>query len=183
MYAIMKINRRSVLAGAAGSATIGVLGTGVAAADETKGDTLPDPNVPDAGVYAFPNEEDPITVEAGEWITFSNAWITSNAEGFDECTLSNLLNNSVNTFIIGDEKFVLDSLDDWDFDPDADGEDNEGREVFCRARFTHSIPPKPPGTTFTFRWEFEITDEEAVEGEFDFPFENEVEVVRRNGNR
>lgn len=180
----MKMNRRSILASVSGGVTIGVLGTGIGAAEETKGDAIPNPNVPDAEIFAFPSEEDPITVENGKWITFSNGWVSSDTERTDECDISTIVDNTTQTFSIGDEEFTLDSLDDWDFNPDADGEDNLGNEIFCEAEFSHSIPPKPPGTTFTVRWELEIDDEEAVERDYPgFPHENEVEVVRRGGNR
>ncbi|GAA1333764.1 hypothetical protein GCM10009647_075110 [Streptomyces sanglieri] len=178
------MNRRSILASVTGGVAIGVLGTGIGAAEETKGDAIPNPNVPDADIYAFPSEEEPITVENGKWITFSNGWVYTETGQLDDCNLPQLLNNTTQTFSIDGEEFVLDSLDDWDFDPDADGEDNQGNEIFCEAEFSHSISPKPPGTTFTVRWELEIDDEEAVEGEYPgMPYENEVEVVRRGGNR
>ncbi|MDR5672326.1 hypothetical protein RH858_04060 [Halalkaliarchaeum sp. AArc-GB] len=170
---MMNVNRRMVLAAATGAATIGVFGTGVAVADDTKGDELPNPNVPDADVYAFPDEDDPITVEAGKWITFSNGWITSDTDEIDECRLD-FLNDTTTTFIIDDERFVLKSLEDWEFDSDPD-EEHEGDEIYCRATFTHSIPPKPPGYTFPVRMDIEPRD--PFEG---FPFENEVKVVGRS---
>lgn len=162
---------------------MGLLGVGSAsvAADDSKGDALPNGNVPDADIYAFPDEPDPIEVESGNWITFSNGWISS-AGLVDECTLQTTLDNTTQRFVIDGEEFVLDSLDDWDFEPDADGEDQQGNEVLCRASFSHSVPPKPPGTTFEVRWDLEIDDEDAVEGDYPFfPLENNVTVVSRGG--
>ena len=183
----MKINRRSVLAGATGGVTFGVLGTGIVTADEAKGDPLPNPNVPNGDVSAFPNQEDPLTVETGEWITFSNGWISSESIA-DECDLPSLLNNTTQTFIIDGEdidreEFVLDSFDDWEFRPDPESEGPQGGEVFCGAGFSHSIQPQSPGTRLSFRWEFEVDNEDAVDREYDFPHENEIKVVRRSGGQ
>lgn len=132
--------------------------------------TSPSPNVPTVETGAL--GQDPFNEQselpAGKWIDHNNGW------GGPRESLRPLANASVQTYSIDGEEFVLDSFDDWDHIVNDDGS--------FGLNFQYITPPKPKGTTYEIRWEFEWKDDPLGEGpdwENVFPFWNQVEVVGR----
>lgn len=139
---------------------------------------LPNENVPHVSTGALPSSRSELPT--GHWIINDGGWVDDQAEAakaFAEW--------SRNVVTIDDEEFVLDSLDDWEF---REREDYPDMKREYGVMWSHALPPKPSGESYTVSWEFEWTTEPTGEYalpldlEDQFPFSNEVTIVHQNGD-
>lgn len=164
------VMRRRRLLRMGGAALATAFGAGVVTADGdvdprpvSRAGTKPNPNVPVTETGALGRLGENSEIPVGDWIAHSNGWTgyasKAEAKAFADGTKQ--------TYIIDDTVLELSSFDDWEFAPGTN-------ELWLE----YVTPPKPTGTTYEVRWEFEAHDEAYAEWEAQFPYTNEVRVGR-----
>lgn len=176
------MRRRELLrvTGATITAGVGVTGTTAASSHNDLdprpaagcSGTLPSEDVPTMHTGALPDQ--PTSINTGQWIRHRDVWNGGHQ-------LHEMLNSSIQTFKINGERFVLDSVEDWEIKRRV----IEG-SVGYTAIFEYITPPQSPGTTYEVTWNFELKEgapDDVPSFEGIFPISNRVRVLPGgNGN-
>lgn len=169
------MRRRRFLKTSGTAIAIGASTMGLGSADDadprpTTGGELPNPNVPHThtGALGGPPFNETSEIPAGDWILHDNGWVF--VDNPDKEYAKWFANNTVQTYTIQGEEFVLDEFDDWNY-YETDG--------VPKILFEYTTPPKELGTEYVVRWDVEALDEELEDAAGFFPSQNEVRIVER----